>query len=182
MQSVIDKLHNRSCGIQIRGVIINNAKAGARERAKKCGIPVQVLSPSSFRNAEAYEESLLQTLQNWQPDLIVLAGYLLKIPVSVIQTYSKKIINIHPSLLPKFGGQGFYGIKVHEAVLGAREIKTGCSVHIVTEEYDQGRVLAQRTVPVRESDTPETLAERVLKQEHELLPEVILDYFSSQDK
>jgi formyltetrahydrofolate-dependent phosphoribosylglycinamide formyltransferase len=175
-QSVIDSLHEKPCEIQICGLITNNREAGALDRAKKNDIPAKILSPSSFNEKEEYEASLLCALQNWQPDLIVLAGYLLKIPTLVIQQYPGKIINIHPSLLPKFGGKGFYGIKVHEAVLEARETQTGCSVHLVDEEYDRGRVLAQRTIPVRESDTPETVAKRVLRQEHALLPKVIRDF------
>ncbi len=181
-QSVIDSLHESPCDIQICGLITNNREARALERAKKNDISAKIISPSSFNEKEEYEASLLQTLQNWQPDLIVLAGYLLKIPAAVIKQYSGKIINIHPSLLPKFGGKGFYGIKVHESVLKAREIQTGCSVHLVDEEYDRGRVLAQRTIPIRKSDTPEILAKRVLRQEHALLPEVIRDFCDAEQK
>src|SRR5699024_7807145 len=101
------------------------------------------------------------------PDLIVLAGYLLKIPASVVRQYPKQIINIHPSLLPKFGGKGFYGRKVHEAVLEAGDTTTGCSVHLVDEEYDRGPILDQRSVPVLKTDTPESLAKRVLELEHQ---------------
>jgi formyltetrahydrofolate-dependent phosphoribosylglycinamide formyltransferase len=176
-QSVIDETHQKDNAIQIRGLITNNPNAGALDRAKKHNIPVKIIQPSSFNKKEKYEAALLHTLQSWQPDLIVLAGYLLKIPASVVQQYSGQIINIHPSLLPKYGGKGFYGIKVHEAVLDARDKETGCSVHFVDEEYDKGPILAQRYVPVQESDTPEILAKRVLKQEHALLLKAIRDFF-----
>ncbi|HYW36098.1 MAG TPA: phosphoribosylglycinamide formyltransferase [Balneolaceae bacterium] len=178
-QSVIDTIHTGPADARIYGLVSNKPKAGALERAKKHDIPVKILSPASFATQEKYAENLLQTLQAWQPDLIVLAGYLLKIPPLVIKAYPEQIINIHPSLLPKFGGEGFYGKRVHKAVIEAGEAQSGCTVHIVDEAYDQGPVLEQRRVPVLDNDTPETLAERVLEEEHELLPEVILNYFQS---
>lgn len=178
-QSVIDAIQSGTIKARIRGLITNKPNAGAIERAEKNNIPIKLLSPYSFSGQAQYEEALLQTLKNWQPDLIVLAGYLLKIPASVIETYPKRIINIHPSLLPKFGGKGFYGLKVHEAVLEADESQSGCSVHIVDEVYDRGPVLARREVPVQDDDTPETLAKRVLKQEHRLLPRAIKNYLSN---
>jgi formyltetrahydrofolate-dependent phosphoribosylglycinamide formyltransferase len=181
-QSVIDEIHQKDEAIQIRGLITNNPDAGALSRAKNHNIPAKILNPSSFNDMKDYEAALLQALQRWQPDLIVLAGYLLKIPASIIEQYPGQIINIHPSLLPKYGGKGFYGIRVHEAVLDAKETETGCSVHFVDEEYDRGPILAQRCVPVQESDTPETLAKRVLKQEHTLLTEAIRDFFKNESK
>lgn len=175
-QSVIDAVESGEIPARISGLIVNKKNIGALLRAKKHGIPAKVLKPSSFPSQQDYEQKLLATLSKWDPDLIVLAGYLLKIPGSVIKAYPKKIINIHPSLLPKFGGEGFYGERVHEAVISSDETESGCSVHIVDEEYDQGPVLDQRTVPVHPGDTPEKLAERVLEQEHKLLPEVIKKY------
>lgn len=112
-------------------------------------------------------------LSRFNADLIVLAGYLLKIPEQIIREYRKRIINIHPSLLPKYGGKGFYGKRVHRAVLKSGDSETGCTVHYVSEEYDEGPIIAQTRVPVRESDDPDTLAARVLEQEHKLLPAVI---------
>jgi phosphoribosylglycinamide formyltransferase-1 len=138
-----------------------------------------VLVPSSYESQKLYDQALLKKLRHRQPDLIVLAGYLLKIPAAVINAYPKRIINIHPSLLPKFGGEGFYGEKVHQAVLEAGEPQSGCSVHIVDEVYDRGPVLDRRIIPVQDDDTPETLAKRVLEQEHRLLPEAIKNYLSN---
>lgn len=179
-QSVIDAVEAGRIDAYIAGLISNTEDCGALDRAERHGIPTKTVSPADYPDREAYVDDLLQTLEAWAPDLIVLAGYLLKIPRPVIHAYPDRIINIHPSLLPKFGGKGFYGEKVHRAVIEAGEEQTGCSVHIVDEEYDRGPVLAQRTVPVRESDTPETLARRVLQHEHELLPEVIQNYLSNQ--
>lgn len=179
-QSVIDKIHTKDVEVSISGLITNNPECGAIKRAKQVDIPTAILTPASFPTRSKYEDALLQKLESWNPDLIVLAGYLLKIPTSVIQKYPDRIINIHPSLLPKFGGKNFYGLKVHQAVLEAGELETGCSVHIVVEEYDKGPLLAQRNVPVYGGDSPELLSRRVLEQEHELLPEVILDYLSKE--
>ena len=176
---MIDAIQDGEIDARIHGLITNNPTAKALERAEKNGVPSQIISPSSFNDQKKYTDTLLKILAAWEPHLMVLAGYMLKIPVAVLQAYPKRIINIHPSLLPKFGGQGYYGMKVHEAVLQAGESKTGCSVHIVTQAYDEGPVLAQRTVPVKPSDDAETLANRVLGQEHELLPSVIKKYLST---
>lgn len=178
-QSVIDAIQSGEIDADIRGLIVNKSGTGAAERARKNGIPVEQINPASFDDTKQYEETLLKVLERWQPDLIVLAGYLLKIPSAVLEAYPEQIINIHPSLLPKYGGKGFYGLKVHEAVIEGGETETGCSVHVVTEKYDQGPVLGQRKVSVRPTDTPERLAKRVLKHEHELLPEVIKNYLSN---
>jgi formyltetrahydrofolate-dependent phosphoribosylglycinamide formyltransferase len=178
-QSVIDAIQDGEIDARINGLITNNPTAKALKRAEQNGIPTRIVPPSSFDDQKKYTDTLLKILAAWEPHLIVLAGYMLKIPVAVLQAYPKRIINIHPSLLPKFGGQGYYGMKVHEAVLQAGESKTGCSVHIVTQAYDEGPVLAQRTVPVKPSDDAETLANRVLGQEHELLPSAIKKYLST---
>lgn len=172
-QSVIDAVETEIIDAEIVGLITNKKNIKALERAKKHKIPSKIVSPIKFKSQQAYENQLMAALEKWNPTLIILAGYLLKIPDSVIGKYEGKIINIHPALLPKYGGKGFYGKKVHQAVLEGDEIESGCSVHIVTKEYDEGPVLAQRKVPVHPTDTPEKLAGRILKQEHILLPEVI---------
>ncbi len=172
-QSVIDAVEAGTVEAEIAGLITNKKNIKAIERARNHNIPVQTLATADFKTSSDYEKGLLNILKKWNPYLIVLAGYLLKIPNSVIEKYPGKIINIHPALLPDYGGKGFYGMKVHQAVLKAGETETGCSVHLVTKEYDEGPVLAHRKVPVHQTDTPEKLAKRVLKQEHKLLPEVI---------
>lgn len=172
-QSVIDAIEAGKIEARITGLISNKPDIGAVDRAKKHHIPTAILSPADYADQKAYESALLNRLKKWNPNLIVLAGYLLKIPSRVIREYEGQIINIHPALLPKYGGKGFYGMNVHEAVIEADESESGCSVHIVTEAYDEGPVIGRCTVPVQSSDTPEKLARRVLEQEHKLLPDVI---------
>lgn len=174
-QSLIDAVETGQIPAQIRGLITNKPNIKALERARTHGIESVVLKPSAFESEQAYVDALQKTLADWKADLIVLAGYMIKIPRDIIEEYKGRIINIHPSLLPKYGGKGFYGIKVHRAVIENNERESGCTVHIVNEEYDQGPILAQKKVPVLKTDTPEILAKRVLEKEHELLPEVVAD-------
>lgn len=172
-QAIIDAVENKQINGRIKGLVSNKASIKAIERAERHNIPHVTLTPSTFSDYEKYTQSLLNRLEQWSTDLIVLAGYLLKIPTAVIEKYEGRIINIHPSLLPKYGGKGFYGMKVHRAVISNQETESGCTVHVVTEEYDDGPILAQRKVPVKKNDDAQSLAERILKHEHELLPEVI---------
>jgi len=164
---VIDAVNTGEIQAVIKGLVTNNPNAAAIERAKKNNIEVYIIR----QNTGSHQ--LLEKLQLWNPSLIVLAGFLKKIPKEIITEFEGKIINIHPSLLPKYGGKGYYGLHVHRAVLENNESETGCSVHLVTCEYDEGPVIARRKVPVYPDDTPEVLAQRVLKKEHELLPLVI---------
>lgn len=177
---MIDAIEAGDVNARITGLISNKPGVGALDRAKKKGIATKVLMPSAYDDKKVYESDLLETLKNWTPDLIVLAGYLQKIPESVIKKYEGQIINIHPSLLPKYGGKGFYGLKVHQAVIEAGESKSGCSVHRVTEVYDDGPVIDSRAVPVKPTDTPEELAQRILEEEHKLLPKVINQLLTNQ--
>ncbi len=172
-QALIDAIESGQINARIRGLITNRSDIKSLERAAEHGIESKVLSPADFSNDSKYEKELEKTLKEWDADLIVLAGYLLKIPDNIIEQYRNRIINIHPSLLPKYGGKGFYGMKVHRAVIDNKETESGCTVHLVNEEYDQGPILAQKKVPVHPSDDAETLAKRILKQEHSLLPEVV---------
>lgn len=170
MQAIIDEIEQNRLNAKIAGLITNKKGIKAIDRAEKHNIPVCILTNTDQKE---YVTELEKQLSEWQPNLIVLAGFLKKIPDSIIKKYKNKIINIHPSLLPKFGGKGFYGSKVHKAVLESGDKETGCTVHYVNEEYDKGPVIRQSKVPVRPTDTPEILAKRVLKAEHELLPSVI---------
>ena len=148
-------------------VISDRPGAGALERAARRGVPTVVLDdPSSGDEWNAQ-------LAAHRADLVVLAGYLKLVPPEVIANWSGRIINIHPALLPDFGGPGMYGLRVHRAVIDSGARETGASVHLVTEEYDRGAVLAQARVPVETGDTPERLAARVLEAEHRLLPAVV---------
>lgn len=148
-------------------VISNRADAGALERARAAGIPAVVLRDP------ADSGELLAALAD--ADLVVLAGYLKLIPAAAVARFPRRMINIHPALLPAFGGPGMYGRRVHAAVLASGATASGATVHYVDEHYDRGPIVAQRTVPVLPGDTPETLAARVLAVEHELLPQVVLE-------
>lgn len=154
-------------------LVSNTSSAGALELARAHNIPAVHLSPTQFPGEEAYIERMLALLSEHRVDLIALAGYLKKIPGRVIEQYRNRIVNIHPALLPKFGGPGMYGIHVHKAVLAAGETVSGATVHLVDEEYDHGAILMQKTVAVAPNDTPEALAARVLNVEHEIYPQVL---------
>lgn len=152
------------------GLVVSAAPdTPAVEAARALGLSVEVL-PS---RAEEYESALLGLLQRYEIDWIALAGYLRLLPEGVLQAFEGRVLNIHPALLPKFGGQGMYGMRVHEAVLAAGETESGCSVHLVTENYDEGPVILQLRCPVEPSDTPQTLAQRVLELEHRAYPEAL---------
>lgn len=171
-QAIIDAIESgRIRGAAIAGLIAGMPGIRAAERAKSAGIPVKVLD-GTLPGSQS-EKQLAEYLENWDPDLIVLAGYLKKIPDSVVRRYHNRIINIHPSLLPKYGGKGFYGSRVHSAVLEAGDRETGCTVHYVNEQYDRGDIIRQVRVPVKPDDSVETLSKRVLSKEHQLLPDVI---------
>lgn len=148
---------------------------GAIDRARQAGIPWRVI-PSEAAVPPSGEDSsewMLQTLREWDTRLIVLAGYLRKVPDPVLEAYPDAVINIHPSLLPRHGGKGFYGLRVHQSVLDAGDAETGCTVHLVNSQYDSGPVLAASRIPVFPSTTASELAGRVLRLEHELLPAAV---------
>lgn len=178
-QSIIDAIEHGKITARISGLIANKSGIGAIEKAHNSGIPYFVFSPSDYPSSDDYSNALLEKLQDLDTDLIVLAGYLKKIPSSVVQHFSGRILNIHPALLPKFGGKGFYGLNVHKAVIDSGDKKSGCSVHVVTENFDEGPVLAQIKVPVKENDSPESLAKRILEKEHILYPKVIQQFLST---
>lgn len=180
-QSIIDNCENGSIPARITGLLTNKNDIKALDRAAKHNIPTCVLQKSDFATSEDYECALLQQLKEWNPTLIALAGYLQKIPDSVVQAYPDRILNIHPSLLPKFGGKGFYGMHVHQAVVESGDPETGCTVHLVNEVYDEGEVLGQVVVDVFANDTPEEVAARVLKEEHRLYPLIIEKHLETLD-
>jgi phosphoribosylglycinamide formyltransferase-1 len=154
-------------------VVSNNSSAGALEIARSKGIDALHISRRQFSSDREYADKILSELRKRNVELVVLAGYMKKIPAEVVSEYRNRILNIHPALLPSFGGQGMYGINVHKAVIESGVKITGVTVHIVDEEYDHGPIVLQRAVEVKDDDTPETLAERVLKVEHEVYPEAI---------
>jgi phosphoribosylglycinamide formyltransferase 1 len=173
MQAILDACRSGALGAVPAVVISNNSDSGALARAKQESVPCYYLSSKTHPSPEALDEAILGALLRHSVDIVILAGYMKKLGPRTLRRFSGAVLNIHPALLPKFGGKGMYGIHVHEAVLAAGEKETGVSIHLVDEEYDRGPVIAQTRVPVMPGDTPETLAARVLKQEHALYPEVL---------
>jgi phosphoribosylglycinamide formyltransferase-1 len=169
MQAIIGACASGALAAKPAVLVSNNRGAEALERARRHGVTVYVLNAATHTEPDQLDLAILDALLAHQTDLVVLAGYMKKIGPRVLAAFAGRIINIHPALLPKFGGQGMYGAHVHRAVLAAHETVTGASVHLVDEEYDHGRVLAQAEVPVLADDTVETLAARVLAREHEVL-------------
>jgi len=175
-KAIIDRIGEGDLEAQCKFLITNNGGCGAVSHAESYGIPVHHISGKTHPDTAAYEAALLEVIDRYDIDLLILAGYMKALPVSLIKRLPDRILNIHPSLLPKYGGKGFWGIHVHEAVIAANEKESGPTVHLVSEEIDQGRILAQTRVPVEDGDTPETLAARVLVQEHELYWKTIKEY------
>ncbi len=175
LQAIIDGVENGSItNTKLVGVISNNKGAYALERAAKHKIPATCISPKDFENREAFNQAFLEKLDEWNPDLIVLAGFLVVIPPAMIEKYRNRIINIHPSLIPAFCGTGYYGLKVHEAALKRGVKVVGATVHFVDEGTDTGPIILQKAVEVEAGDTPKELQLRVMEQaEWKILPKAI---------
>ncbi len=169
-QAILAAIANGELHTRVAVLISDRSDAGALHLARQAGIATEVLA---CRDEEKYEHTLRLVLHHREVNFIVLAGYLRKIPVSIIRAFHGRIINIHPALLPSFGGKGMYGARVHQAVLDYGCKVSGATVHFVEEEYDTGAPILQRCVPVLDDDTAETLAARVLEVEHRLLPEAL---------
>ena len=175
LQAIIDAISaGKITNACISVVISNNANAYALERARAHGIEALCISPKDFESREAFNQALLDKLNSYNVDLVVLAGFLVVLPEMMIKEYTNRIVNIHPSLIPSFCGKGFYGLKVHEGVL-ARGVKvTGATVHFVDEGTDTGPIILQKAVEVAQGDTPEVLQRRVMEQaEWVILPKAI---------
>ena len=175
LQAILDAVDaGKITDTEITVVISNNPGAYALERAKKHGIEALCISPKDYENRDAFNEAFLNKIDEYHLDLIVLAGFLVKIPAAMIEKYEGMIINIHPSLIPSFCGVGFYGLKVHEAALERGVKVTGATVHFVDSGMDTGPIILQKAVEVQDGDTPEVLQRRVMEQaEWILLPQAI---------
>ncbi|MDT3737894.1 MAG: phosphoribosylglycinamide formyltransferase [Candidatus Kapabacteria bacterium] len=173
MQALIDASKSGRLKSTPALVISNNSNSIVLERAVKEEIPNFHISSNTHPDDNVRTQYIIKLFELYKINLVVLAGYMKKLPDEVINKVNGRVLNIHPALLPKFGGEGMYGMKVHQAVLDAKETESGVTVHLVDSEYDRGRILLQRTVPVNIDDTPETLAARVLEIEHRIYPEVI---------
>ena len=171
LQALIDASKRGILNGEVAAVISNNSGAYALERARKENIPDYHVSGKVYPERAEFISRLFEVFDENNVSLVVLAGYMKLVPTEIIRRYRSRIINIHPALLPKYGGKGMYGINVHKAVLESGDRISGATVHIVDEIYDHGAILIQRTVPVLPEDTPESLAARVLEVEHKILPE-----------
>lgn len=169
MANIVAAAKSGSIPAEVVAVISPRPATPAVLRAEALGAPIVILS----HKEDGYPEKLLQALLQAQVDLVCLAGYMTMLPLNVVNHFEGRILNIHPALLPKYGGKGMYGRHVHEAVLAAGETESGCTVHFVNEVYDEGPILHQRRCPVLPGDTPETLSERVLDLEHTAYVEAI---------
>ena len=155
--------------VEVALIFSNNPQAGVIERARRLHIPVVLFDKKTFYDTP----KIIQILQNQQIDLIVLAGFMMLIPEALVKAFSSKIVNIHPALLPKFGGQGMYGHFVHQAVVAAGETESGITIHYVNEHYDEGTIIFQAKCPVLPTDTPDDVAQKIHVLEHRHYPEII---------
>lgn len=173
LRAILNAIHQGFLPARVTVVLSNNSNAGALEIARLHQVPAVHLSQIQFPSEDAYVEKMLAVLQQHEVELIALAGYMKKLPLRVIENFRNKILNIHPALLPAFGGKGMYGHYVHEAVIASGANFSGATVHLVDEEYDRGPIVVQQTLPVEKTDTPDTLAAKVLQIEHTLYVEAL---------
>ena len=172
-QAILNAIQSQVLDAQVKLVVSNTSQAGVLDTAKKAGLSYAVINRKDFENREAFVEDLMETLHSHDVDFVALAGYMKKIPPEVIAQYQWRMVNVHPALLPAFGGQGMYGSRVHQAVLDAGCKVSGVTIHMVDEHYDHGPIVAQKCVPVMGDDSAYTLAARILKVEHRLYPETL---------
>jgi phosphoribosylglycinamide formyltransferase-1 len=173
VRALIRGIASKNIPADIVLVISNNSSAGVLDIAREAGITAKHISEKQFASYDEFSDAVCRALDEAHAGMIVLAGYMKKLPPAVCKKFPGKILNIHPALLPAFGGKGMFGIHVHEAVLASGASESGATVHLVDEEYDRGKILLQEKVPVLPGDTPETLAARVLELEHKILPEAV---------
>ncbi len=175
LQAILDAMKDgKITNAEISGVISNKKDAYALTRAEGAGIPAVCVSPKDYAQREDFNEALLAAVDSFAPDLVVLAGFLVILPELLVKNYKNRMINIHPALLPSFGGKGYYGLRVHEEVLARGCKVTGATVHFVDEGCDSGPILLQKAVEVKHSDTPEVLQRRVMEEaEWQILPRAI---------
>lgn len=171
--AILDAIARDQLHANVALLICTNEEHGAFARARDAGIKTLVLPPANFATQQEWDHAAADALYQEGVSLLCLAGYMRFITEVLLEAFPRRILNVHPSLLPSFGGQGMYGIKVHRAVLEYGCTVTGCTVHFCNEHYDMGRIIGQACVPVEDDDTPETLAARVLVQEHRLYPQCI---------
>ena len=172
MQAIIDNVKNGKLHAELCAVVSNNHNSGAIEKAKNENIPHYVVNEKT--HLDKVSQEIIRIFKSHNVDTVVLAGYMKLISQSLIETFNNRVLNIHPALLPKFGGKGMYGMNVHKAVIDTKETMTGATIHLVNPHYDDGKILAQVEIPVLPNDTPETLAGRVLQEEHKLYSSTLI--------
>ena len=177
-ENIINYFKNRE-DVCVKSIFCNNPKAFVIERGKRGGVPTFLFSKSDLNNIQ--DNILLAELKRLDIDYIILAGFLLKIPSQFVEQYPAKIINIHPALLPNYGGKGMYGMNVHEAVIAAKEPKSGITIHVVDEQYDHGKNIFQAACIIDKEDTPDDLAAKIHTLEQENFPRVIDEYIKSMN-
>lgn len=180
MQAIIDAIRSGKLNADPVVVISNNSESKALQRAENENIPCYHLSSTTHPDPDDLDQTIMETLKKHDTDLVVLAGYMKKIGEKTLKAFNGRILNIHPALLPRFGGKGMYGKKVHQAVLDSGEKESGVTVHIVDDQYDNGPILAQKRVPILENDTVDDLADRVLQEEHKIYAETIARIISGE--
>ncbi len=180
LQALIDAQEKGKLEAEIAVVVSSSPQAGGLTRAENSGISTFVFEEKKYASKPLATKTLLEKLKEHKIEFIANAGYLKLIAAEIIAAYTDKIINIHPALLPKYGGKGMYGIHVHEAVIAAQEKESGVTFHLVDEKYDHGRILKQIKVPVYEDDTPELLQQRILKEEHKHYPIVLNNFIKGK--
>ncbi len=180
LQNLIDRIADGSLPARLEGVLSSHPAVKGLERAARAGIPTAVVHFRDYPDDGAFSRAVTAVLDRWAPDLVVMAGFIRRwaFPAS----YEGRVLNIHPALLPKYGGQGFWGHHVHQAVLASGDRESGCTVHVADQHYDRGPILLQKRVPVLPGDSPETLAERVFQAECEAYPEAIRAFAAQKAK
>lgn len=179
-KSIYRSIAEKPLDAEIVLCLSNRSQCGAMAFAQEQGIATVHITEKQFGTFDEFADAMVTRLKDAQIDVVLLAGYMRKVPDAVVRAFPERMLNIHPALLPKFGGEGMYGIHVHSAVIAAGEKESGATVHFVNEEYDKGKILLQRAVPVLQGDTPEILAARVLACEHRLYPDALEKLLAEQ--
>lgn len=182
MQAIIDACKAGKLSAQPVVIISNNSDSGALARAKSEGIPGFYLSSKGYPDAEVLDQKIVDTLRKHDVEIVILAGYMKKLGSKILVTFAGRILIIHPALLPKYGGEGMYGIHVHKAVIAAGETESGVTIHVVAGEYDAGPILAQRKVSIDRADTVDSLSRKILAVEHEFYVETLDRIFKGKIK
>ena len=181
-EAMVNASRQGQLAADICGLLVNRAQAKALARAQRLSVPAAVLSPLDFSDRDLWDQAVLAQLKEWRTDWVALAGFLTLVGPAVLTAFAGRVVNSHPALLPKFGGAGMYGAKVHQAVLTAGEKVTGVTIHLVDGEYDRGRILHQAQVGVEGNDTAASLATRVKNLEHRIYPIVLNDLVTGRLK